>query len=213
MTRMRGGEQGWSRRAFLGAASLLALAIGVPSAGAVLSDLDDEEAPSERQMALMREVAQLVIPATDTPGAGDVGAGEFVILALAHGLDDTRDPAASAETPWALPHHRRSDGTLKFVDWLENTLDRAASGDWLRTATQARVDSLSALDREAFAEGADGHPWRKIKSLILTGYYTSQAGGSEELRYVPVSGRFEPKVPITPETRAISNDWTSVEFG
>jgi hypothetical protein len=206
-------ETGWSRRDFVGAASLLALAVGVPGAAAFLSGLDANEAPSDRQVSLMREVAQLVIPRSETPGAGDAGAGAFVILALAHGLDGTRKPAASAEMPFAFPNYQRPDGSLRFVDWQENTLDRAAGGDWLGKPGEERQSILAALDAEAFAEGADAHPWRKIKGLILTGYYTSEPGGAQELRYEPDAGRFEPKLPQTPETRAMSNDWTAVEFG
>ena len=50
------------------------------------------EEPSERQQAVAKQVAQILIPATDTPGGGDVGADAFLILALAHGLDGTRAP-------------------------------------------------------------------------------------------------------------------------
>lgn len=204
---------GWSRREFGGAAALLALALGIPIAGVMLSDFDESEAPTERQSELLREVAQLVIPRTDTPGAGDVGTGAFVALALAHGLDGTRRPAASSEMPWSIPEYQRPDGSLKYISWLEGALDRKANGDWLRRNDTERKEILSALDAQAYAEGADAHPWRKLKGLILTGYYTSEAGGSQELLYEPVPGRFDPRVPQREDTRAYSNDWTAVEFG
>ena len=204
---------GWDRRSFLGGAALLALVIGVPVAGVALSDLDEDDAPTKRQRVLMKQVSQLVLPATGTPGAGDVGVGDFVILALAHGLDGTRDPAGSSEMPWAFPEYRRRDGSLRYVGWLEHTLDLAANGDYLRRSDEEKHRVLAALDAEAFAEGNDTHPWRKLKGLILTGYYTSRVGGSEELRFELVPGRFDPVVPMGPDTRAWSNDWTAVEFG
>ena len=204
---------GWNRRSFLGGAALLALAIGVPVAGVALSDLEDDEAPTERQRLLMKQVSQAVLPATGTPGAGDVGVGDFVILALAHGLDGTRDPAGSSEMPWAFPEYRRRDGSLRYVGWLEHTLDLSANGDYLRLPGDEQHRLLAELDREAFADGNDAHPWRKIKGLILTGYYTSRVGGSEELRFELVPGRFDPVVPMGPDTRAWSSDWTAVEFG
>ncbi len=86
MTKTQAG--GWDRRDFLGGAALLALALGLPIAAVKLSDLPADEAPTDRQRLLMREVSQLVIPRTATAGAGDVGAGDFVILALAHGLEN-----------------------------------------------------------------------------------------------------------------------------
>ncbi len=29
----------------------------------------------------------------------------------------------------------------------------------------------------------------------------------------PIPGRFDPAVPVGPDTRGYSNDWTGVEFG
>ncbi len=97
---------GWNRREFAGAAALLALVVGVPAGVVSFTGLDDKDAPTDRQRAMMREVAQAVLPRTGTPGAGEVGVGDFVILALAHGLDGTRAPAASAA------FQRRSTPTL-----------------------------------------------------------------------------------------------------
>lgn len=206
-------EIGWNRRGLLGGAALLALVIGVPSGVALLSRVDEDELPSERQREMLREVAQLVIPATQTPGAGDVGVGDFVILALAHGLDGTRQPAASAQTPPVFTEYRRRDGSLCYVDWLEATLDRAVNGDWLGKAPERRRAILAAVDAQAFEKQPVESPWRKIKGLILTGYYTSQAGGSRELQFELVPGRYDPKVPLAPGARAFSSDWTAVDFG
>lgn len=207
-------ESGWNRRDFLEGAGLLALVLGIPAAAVRLSGLDRAEAPSERQFALLREVSQLVIPRTDTPGAGEVGAGAFVALALVHGLDGTRDPAPEGLLP------RRADGSLDHAAWLERELDRRANGDFLSLPPDGRHATLAALDAEAFPQGpppqqppAPPSPWRAIKGLILTGYYTSQAGGAEELRYQLVPGRWEPDLPLKPGDRAWSSDWTAVEFG
>ena len=202
---------GWDRRDFLGGAALLALALGLPVAAVRLSDLPEDEAPSDRQRQLMGRVAQLVIPRTDTPGGGDVGAGDFVLLALAHRLSGSGDPVSSGSLP-GLTRHLRTDGSLRHADWLEAELDRRAGGDFLRVPSR-QVHLLGAVDAEAYAEGQDHHPWRTIKTFVLTGYYTSKAGGSQELRYELVPGRWDPDLPATPQTRAFSSDWTAVDFG
>ena len=200
----------WKRRDFLGAAALVALAAGLPIAAVRLTELDEDEAPTDEQRALMREVSQLVIPRTATPGAGDVGTGDFVLLALAHGLEGTRAPSASAALP-PYARYRRPNGSLRHAHWLAAELDRRAGGNFLGAADRAAI--LRRLDAEAFAEGEDAHPWRAVKSLILTGYYTSEAGGSQELRYELVPGRWDPDLPATPQTVAYSSDWTAVDFG
>ena len=206
---------GWNRRDFIGGAALLALALGVPIAAIRLSDLDPDQAPSERHRQLLREVSQLVLPRTGTPGAGDVGVGDFVILALAHGLEGTRAPGASAGMP-QLSRHTRPDGSLRYIDWLESELDRRSNGDFLHRTSADRAATLAALDAEAYPPGPPPEhpsPWQKLKVLILTGYYTTEAGGAQELRYELVPGRWDPDLPLKPGDRAWSSDWTAVDFG
>ena len=134
-------------------------------------------------------------------------------LALAHGLDSSRRALAPDAISTNLRPYLRADSSLDYLHWLEDTLDRSSGGDWLGRPDAMRAQTLAEVDAEAFGEGGDGHPWRMIKGLIVTGYYTSEIGGAQELRYAPVPGRFDPAVPITPEYRAYSNDWTGVDFG
>lgn len=206
-----GGKVG--RREVLGGAALFALVVGVPFAAVQLSDLGDDNRPSDRQREMMAVVADIVIPRSTTPGARDVGVGDFVILALAHGLSGTGLPMASgAITPALRPFVRRNE-TLNYVHWLETTLDAAAAGDFMSQNPAGRSKILAALDQAAMGHGAAWSPWVAIKGLILTGYYTSEAGGARELRYELVPGRFDPDLPIEPGHRAWSSDWTAVEFG
>lgn len=214
MAQKQAGD-GWNRRDFISGSALLALALGLPIAAIELSNLDADDEPSERQRQLMREVSQIVLPRTGTPGAGDVGVGDFVILALAHGLEGTRVPGAGEGMP-QLARYARDDGSLRYVDWLENELDHRSKGDFLRLATPDRAATLAALDAAAYPPGPPPEhpsPWRKIKALILTGYYTTETGGAQELRYELTPGRWDPDVPLRPGDRAWSSDWTAVEFG
>jgi len=198
-------ENGWTRRHFISAATLVALAGAVPGSAAVLlGNLDPQDAPSPQQRKLMRVAADLVIPATDTPGAGTVGAGDFAIIALAHGLEGTRRPMDGAFQPFL-----RSDKSLDHIHWLEHTLGH----QWLAKPRTQQHAELAALDASAYKGDPTAVPWRAIKGLILTGYYTSEVGGSRELNYELVPGRFDPKVPLAPGARAFSSDWTAVDFG
>jgi hypothetical protein len=203
---------GWSRRNIIGGAAILAAVIGVPVAALRFDLFSSEDAPSERQRQLMKQVSHIVIPATDTPGGGDVGAGDFVLLGLAHGLEKSRTPLAE-DAPAGLKAHARQDGSLDQGAWLEAELDRLAGGDFLKAPADRQTALLTTLDAEAYAEGVREHPWRTIKALVLTGYYTSEAGGSQELQFNLVPGTYQPDVPVTPQTRAFSSDWTAVDFG
>lgn len=145
-------------------------------------------APSPYQ-PLLREVAQLVIPRSTTPGAGEVGVGAFVLLALAHGLEKTKG--------------------FDHAAWLKTTL----GAGFLTQPLAKRRAALAALDARAFAGDAAAKPWLAIKRLILLGYYTSETGGSKELQYVHVPGRWDPDLPLKPTDRAFSSDWSAVDFG
>ena len=48
------------------------------------------------------------------------------------------------------------------------------------------------------ASGAPPHYFRLVKELTLSGYFTSEIGMTQALRYVEAPGRFDPCVPYTP---------------
>ena len=54
--------------------------------------------------------------------------------------------------------------------------------------------------------------WKALKALIVVGYFTSEIGSSEALRYVLVPGRFDPDVPLSDNPKAFSTDWTGVKY-
>ncbi|MBB5728036.1 gluconate 2-dehydrogenase subunit 3 family protein [Sphingomonas prati] len=206
-------DTGWTRRDMLGSAALFAAVVGIPVAAVRMSEAT--ETVSDRQRAMLRETAQIVIPATATPGAADVGADLFVLLALEHGLDGTRAPAAGSALPVTERRNVRRDGSFDYLAWLERRLDAGAHRDFLKTPPAQRLAVVAAMDAAAYADaGPDTweSPWRKLKSLILTGYYTSQDGASRELRYELVPGRLDADIPYKPGTPAWSSDWTAVEF-
>lgn len=145
---------------------------------------------SSRQLALLAQVCDLVIPRTDTPGAVDVGVPAFVALALAHGMGGTADPAAPG-----------APADNDYGAWLE-----------AEVGSNPAV-TLPKIDTAAFAPDAKPSPWKALKGLILTGYFTSEAGATRALRYELVPGRFDPDLPLKPGDKSWASDWTAVDFG
>jgi hypothetical protein len=141
------------------------------------------------------QLCDLVIPDTDTPGALKAGVPAFLDVAMSHGL-------LGADA-----------GTLATV---AADLDARAGGSFLRLPVDRQAAVLTALDAAAYATrtpDATGAAWQTLKGLILTGYYTSEIGATQELRYELVPGRWDPDLPVHPGDRAWSNDWTGIAFG
>lgn len=145
---------------------------------------------SSKQMTLLSKVSDLVIPRTDTPGAVDVGVPAFVALALAHGLGGTGDP----KSPGAPAGN-------DYAAWMQENIGPSPAA------------TLPAIDAAAYATGAAPSPWKAIKGLILTGYFTSKAGATRALRYELTPGRFDPHITLQPGDTSWASDWTAVDFG
>jgi len=161
-----------------------------------------------RVQQLLERVSDLTIPDTATPGAVKAGVPAFIALAIAHGLSHANAP---------VPPEQFSGGNAPagagLLDWLGFELDLKAGGNFLAAKPDAQAKALADLDGAAYAKGAEKSPWRTWKGLIVTGYYTSEIGASQELFFELVPGRFDPDVPVGPQDRAWSNDWTAVDFG
>ena len=143
-------------------------------------------------------LCELVIPATDTPSAKEVGVSRFVLFAAQHGLKSSY---------------------ANIVGDFEVALNSYANAPFLTLKVEQQNTLLEEIDNNVFSRSPkvklpeNLQTWRPIKSLILLGYYTSKVGASEELRYQLIPGSFEPDVPVTEKTRAWSSDWTGVKYG
>lgn len=160
------------------------------------------------QQALVNRVCDLTIPDTGTPGAVKAGVPAFIALALSHGVSGSKAPV-----PTALFTGGKGPESASPLDWLGFELDLKAGGPFLSAKPDIQFKTLADLDAQAFTKGNEKSPWRMLKGLILTGYYTSEIGASQELQYELVPGRWDPDVPVGPRERAWSSDWTAVDFG
>lgn len=175
---------------------LLAGAGWAAAASAVWALVPRGVAASDVGDALLERLCDLVIPDTDTPGARAALVPAFVALALQHGLADAT----------------RADRLT-----LQRRLDREAGGTFLELDAARQQAVLAPLDAATFARdpaaAAVGEPaWARIKKLIVMGYYTSEAGATQELQYNLVPGRWDPDVPVKPGDRASSSDWVGQTF-
>jgi hypothetical protein len=133
-----------------------------------------------QDIALLDEVAETILPETKTPGAKAAHVGAFMALMVT----DTYEAGHQAI----------------FRDGMRKLSEAA-----FLTATPAqRLAQLEQLDREqkmymdARERGAPPHYFRMMKELTLLGYFTSEIGCAQAMRYRETPARFDPCVPYTP---------------
>jgi hypothetical protein len=188
-----------SRRGFLVTAG--GLAIGLALSPQALWAATREAAAQNRAgpfRALLDELSDIVIPPTDTPGARAAGVPAFVETAIAHGLRSAKPD---------------------LLQTFATALNNFATGTYLTLPPERRVVLLTDIDTRTFANPPDAAAlpapllqWPTLKALIVIGYYTSEIGGSQELRYELTPGHFDPDVPLKPGDRDWSSDWVGVKY-
>jgi gluconate 2-dehydrogenase gamma chain len=143
---------------------------------------------TQAQAALVAEVAEIMIPRTNTPGAKDVGIPAFIDKMLKDAYpkeDQARFVAGLADfEAQAKREHGRA-----FLE-LEPAL---------RAALVKQVhDPAVEVDRKATLPVAErGRPFiLTMKELTLLGYFTSEPGATQVLQYRPVPGAYHACVPL-----------------
>ena len=131
--------------------------------------------------AVLDAVAETVIPRTDTPGARDAGVP-------AH-FDAMMSAWANEAT------HRRFSAILDEIDGSART----SYGQ--KIAVLPPEQQFAVVDAYDRAKATDAD-YQRFKGLIITLYYMSEPGATQELRYEHVPGVWEPSIKVTPETRA-----------
>ncbi len=141
------------------------------------------------QARLVDAVAELIIPATDTPGARQAGVPQFIDRALANYCDKSQKDLLI--------------GGLTRMD----ADARAAHGDvFVALKPEQQVAMLTAYDQEAgVAKGQNpGQPhfFAALEDWVTVGYFTSEPGATMALRYDPVPGAYHGCVPLAEIGRA-----------
>ena len=144
---------------------------------------------SEEQGALVAEIAEMIIPRTDTPGAKDVGIPAFIdhMLKDSYPKED-QDRFVGGLTEFdakAQSEHGKSFLKLDQVQrsaLLQKIHHEAVSAERAHTAT-----ALTRFKRPFVL---------MTKELTLLGFFTSQVGATQVLQYKLVPGEFRACIPL-----------------
>lgn len=134
---------------------------------------------SNDDVAFLDEIAETILPATDTPGAKEAKVGEFMTVIVRDCYTD-KDQKIFVEGMQKLNEASRKKNGHSFVD----------------AKPEERHDLLVELDKEQKEyttkkkENDPPHYFRLMKELTLWGYFTSEPGANKALRYVAVPGAY-----------------------
>ena len=134
---------------------------------------------SAPQLAQVRALADTILPRTDTPGALDVGAPEFVDLLLAE---------------W-YPDDERTQ-LLAGLNALDARCRETQGKPFAELEPPARLAFLATVDTEKGDPGSLGDSYQRIKHQLIFGFLTSKPI-AELTRTTPIiPGRFDGCIPL-----------------
>lgn len=142
---------------------------------------------TDEDVRLLDEVAEVILPRTDTPGAKDAEVGAFMRVFVTD--------CYTAEEQ-AVFHA----GLVQLRERCQSELGE----NFMALTGEQSQSLLQALDAEAKAQVAAGgsHYFTMIKQLTLFGFFTSEVGGTQVLRHIAIPGRYEGCMPYEEGDRA-----------
>ncbi|KAA8483792.1 gluconate 2-dehydrogenase subunit 3-like protein [Arcticibacter tournemirensis] len=140
-----------------------------------VNDLFDSD-----QVALLDEVAETILPATNTPGAKAAKVGQFMTVMV---LD--------CYTP------EDQKVFIKGISDLDEACKKENGKKFMDCDAKQRTAFLNRLDQEQKAYQKDkkpedpNHYFTMMKQLTLLGFFTSEVGATKALRYVAIPGKYD----------------------
>lgn len=139
---------------------------------------------SAEDIAYLDEIAETIIPTTNTPGAKEAKVGAFMNTMVMDCYEE-KDQKVFL------------DGMAK----LNEACNKATGSDFMKASAEKRKEFLITIDKEAKEYQKNkkpedpAHYFSLMKQLTLLGYFTSEVGATKALRYVAVPGKYEGCVP------------------
>ncbi len=133
----------------------------------------------DAHIALLDEIAETILPRTDTPGAKDAQVGAFAARYSAACYDDAQLTILRAG----------------LVD-IDARSQQAFGADFIHASRAQREALLVRIDAEAKRQikqhaNEPPHYFILLKQLSLLGFFTSQPGATKVARYRPIPGPYK----------------------
>lgn len=161
---------------------------------------DTANAFSAADIALLDEVGDTIIPATDTPGAKATKIGAFMVMMVNECYDNAHH---------AVFYH--GIGKLNAACTTKFGRDFKACTPSQRTALLNDLDAEQKSYQATKPANEPAHYFRLMKQLTVLGYFTSEIGATKALQFTEVPGRYDGNAPyqkgernwFTPPSRTV----------
>lgn len=171
---------------------------------------------TEANIALLDEIAETIIPATDTPGAKAAKLGAFMKVmvtdcyteaqqkAFVAGISQLEDACkkANGKTFMECTAQQRHDFLVTLEKEAKDYNTKRDEADKpKREAVEKANKDLAWKDHKEF-EAAPSHYYTMMKQLTLFGFFTSETGMTKTLRHIPVPGKYDGAFPYAKGDKA-----------
>ena len=146
---------------------------------------------SADDISFLNEVAETILPATSTPGAKAAKVGDFMTVIV-------KDCYEEKDQKIFMDGLGKIDEASKKINgksFLDSTAEQ-------RTALLNELNKELKNYNETKKEEDPNHYFGMMKQLTLLGYFTSEIGATQALRYIAVPGKYEGCVPYTKGDKA-----------
>jgi hypothetical protein len=141
--------------------------------------------------SLLTDLAETIIPATDTPGAKEAGVVEFMIPMLIE-CTDNKTLNRFIKGLQDLEEYTQSQFHREFSECSQEEKDAVLS--WAEQKSKVS-NSLLGKIKNKFT----GHPFfEMLKTYTLYGYCISEKGAGLGMRYIAVPGKYLPCIQLEP---------------
>ena len=123
---------------------------------------------TDSQTKVITTVADIIIPETDTPSASQIGVQGYIDFYL-HEFFDAKKRA-------------------QFLLGLEKLFHPVT--DFLTSSATEQINLIQRLDDQLHTK-EQNFAYKKLKELVVIGYYTSEIGATKALKYDPVPGPYK----------------------
>ncbi|SKC62449.1 gluconate 2-dehydrogenase subunit 3 family protein [Ohtaekwangia koreensis] len=140
---------------------------------------------AEDQGILVTQVADIIIPKTDTPGAKEVGVPGFIDLMM-------KDVYAKEE----------QEKYITSMKAFNDAAEKEHGDPFIELSAEKQTAFVKKLHDEVVKDHSENAPaYRSFlmttKELTMLGFFTSEVGATKVLQYVAVPGSYKGCIPLS----------------